>query len=102
MGPDFRCLVHDLNIMSAIRSQYKAFEHIVTVCWPLCGWNTTFCVIILSEEGANKVADVPTYVVRMPLIWVSVASLQNNFSLSLGHSWESVASLRSALSLVST
>ena len=64
MCPDFRCLVHDLNSMSAIRSQSTAFEHIETVCWPLCGWSTTFCCIILSEEGANKVADVATSVVQ--------------------------------------
>ena len=31
---------------------------------PLCGWNPTFCYIILSEEGAHKVADVLTCVVR--------------------------------------
>ena len=63
MGPDFRCQVHDLSIMCAIKSQCKALEHIETVFWPLCGWNTTFCCIIFSEEGANKVADVPTGVV---------------------------------------
>ena len=31
---------------------------------PLCGWNPTFGYIIFSEEGANKVADVPTCVVQ--------------------------------------
>ena len=64
MGPDVRCQLHDLSIMCAIKSQCKALEHIETVFWPLCGWNTTFCYIILSEEGANKVADVPTCVVQ--------------------------------------
>ena len=64
MGPDFRCQLHDLSIMCAIKSQCKALEHIETVFWQLCGWNTTFGYIILSEEGANKVADVPTCVVQ--------------------------------------
>ena len=50
--------------MCAMKSQCKALEHIETVFWPLCGWNTTFGYIILSEEGANKVADVPTCVVQ--------------------------------------
>ena len=68
MGPDFRCQLHDLSIMCAIKSQYKAVEHIETVFWPLCGWNTTFCYIILSEEGANKVADVPTGVVQYAML----------------------------------
>ena len=28
MGPDFRCQLHDLSIMCAIKSQFKALEHI--------------------------------------------------------------------------
>ena len=64
MGQDFRCQLHDLSIMCAIKSQCKALEHIQTVCWPLCGWNTTFGFIILSEEGATKVADVSTSVAQ--------------------------------------
>ena len=32
--------------------------------WPLCGWSCTLLSNILSEEGANKVADVPTGVVQ--------------------------------------
>ena len=50
--------------MCAMKSQCKALEHIRTVLWPLCGWNSTFCYIILSEVGDNKVADVPTCVVQ--------------------------------------
>ena len=99
MCPEFRCLVHDLNSMSAIRSQSNAFEHIDAVCWSLCGWNTAFCLIILHEERANKSADVHTYVGRMPLICVSVTSLQNDFSLSLDHAWVNVAAIRIDFSL---
>ncbi len=33
IGPDFQCQLHDLSIMCAIRSQYKALEHIETVVW---------------------------------------------------------------------
>ena len=50
--------------MCAMKSQCKALEHIRAACWPLCGWNCTFLYVILSEEGANKVADVPTGVVQ--------------------------------------
>ena len=64
MGPEFRCQMHDLSIMCAIKSPYKAMEHIETVFWLLCGWNSTSCYIILGEEGANKVADVATSVVQ--------------------------------------
>ena len=64
MRSDFRCQLHDLSIMPARKSQCKALEHIETVFGPLCGWNTTFCYMILSEEGANKVADVLTCVVQ--------------------------------------
>ena len=64
MGPDFRCQLHDWSIMCAIKSPYRAVEHIETVCWPLCGWNSTFCYIILGGEGADNVADVATSVVQ--------------------------------------
>ena len=50
--------------MCAMKSQCKALEHIRTVCWLLCAWTCTLLHIILSEEGANKVADVPTGVVQ--------------------------------------
>ena len=61
---DFRCQLHDLSIMPARKSQRKALEHIETVFGSLCGWNPTVCSIILSEEGAHKVADVLTCVVQ--------------------------------------
>ena len=47
-----------------MKSQCKALEHIRAACWLLCGWNSTFLYIIVSEEGANKVADVATSVVQ--------------------------------------
>ena len=47
-----------------MKSQCKALEHIRAAFWPLCDWNCTFVFIILSEEGTNKVADVPTSVVQ--------------------------------------
>ena len=31
VGPDVRCQLHDLSIMRAIKSQYKAVEHIETL-----------------------------------------------------------------------
>ena len=66
MGPDFRCQLHDLSIMCAIKSQYKAVEHIETVFGPLCGWNTTFGFIILSKERGQqgRRSGVPTSVVQ--------------------------------------
>ena len=59
MGPDILCQLHDLSIMCAMKSQCKALEHIRTAFWPLCGWNNTFCYIILSEEGARRVDLTP-------------------------------------------
>ena len=50
--------------MCAMKSQCKALEHIRTVCWLLCGWKCLFVYIKLSEEGAHKVADVPTSAVE--------------------------------------
>ena len=47
-----------------MKSQCKALEHIRTDLWPLCGWNCLFLCMNLSEEGAHKVADVPTGVVQ--------------------------------------
>ena len=47
-----------------MKQQCKALEHIRTALWPLCGWNCSFLCIKLSEEGADKVADVPTGVVQ--------------------------------------
>ena len=50
--------------MCTMKSQCKALEHIRTALWPLCGWKCLFLYINLSEEGAHKVADVPTGVVK--------------------------------------
>ena len=46
------------------RLQCKALEHIRTAHWPLYGWNCYFLFINLREEGAHKVADIPTGVVQ--------------------------------------
>ena len=50
--------------MCAMNSQCKALEQIRTALWPLCGWKCLFLYIKLSEEGTQKVADVPTGVVQ--------------------------------------
>ena len=47
-----------------MNSQCKALEHIRTARWPLCGWKCLFCYIKLNEEGAEKVADLPTSVAQ--------------------------------------
>ena len=43
-----------LSIMGTWKALCKAFEHIATAFWPLCGWNATFCYTILSERGGTK------------------------------------------------
>ena len=43
------------SIMGALKSLCKALEHIRMAFWSLCGWNATFCYIILSEAGAHGV-----------------------------------------------
>ncbi len=47
-----------------MKSQCKALEDIRTALGPLCGWKCLFCYTKLSEEGAPKVADVPTSVAQ--------------------------------------
>ena len=47
-----------------MKSQCEALELIRTALWPLCGWNCLFLCIKMSEEGTQKVADVPTSVVE--------------------------------------
>ena len=42
-----------------MKSQCNALEHIRTACWPLGGRKCLFLCIKLSEEGADKVADIP-------------------------------------------
>ena len=64
MRSDVRCQLHDLSIMCAIKSQYKAVEHTETVCSADMWLKYTCCYIALSEEGAHKVADVATSVVQ--------------------------------------
>ena len=56
---------HYLSTMCAMKSQCKALEHIRTAFGPLCGWKCLFFKKIkMSEEGTQKVADVPTGVVQ--------------------------------------
>ena len=50
--------------MCAMKSQCKALEHTRAAPWLLCGWNCLFLFIKLSEEGADKVADIPTSVAQ--------------------------------------
>ena len=50
--------------MCAMKSQCNALEHIRAAFWLLCGWSCTFLHIVLSEKGANKVANVLTSVVQ--------------------------------------
>ena len=34
----------------------------------MCGWNGLFLYIKLSEKGTQKVADVPTIVILVPIV----------------------------------
>ena len=53
MGPECRCLVHDLNIMCAIKSQYKAFGR--DVAGIAC-----FCSLLRVRKGPTGWILVPS------------------------------------------
>ena len=47
-----------------MKSQCKAWEHTRAAPWLLCGSNCLFLYTELNEQGADKVADIPTGVAQ--------------------------------------
>ena len=64
-----------------MESLYKALYTIRIVFGPLCGRKCLFCCIKLNEEGAQKVADLPTSVAQDAIL----DHMGSDFRLSLIH-----------------